>query len=45
VLVADPSLPVREIAYLLGYAEHSSFHRAFRRWHGRSPRAHRASSR
>jgi AraC-like DNA-binding protein len=33
------SLSVHEIAYLLGYADSSSFHRAFRRWYRASPRA------
>jgi AraC-like DNA-binding protein len=28
---------VGEIAYLLGFAETSSFNRAFRRWTGKSP--------
>jgi len=34
----DSTLSVSEIAYLLGFAEVSSFSRAFRRWTGRSPR-------
>jgi AraC-like DNA-binding protein len=34
----QPSLSVEEVAYLLGYSEGSSFHRAFRRWTGHAPR-------
>jgi AraC-like DNA-binding protein len=34
-------LSLTEIAELLGYAELSTFSRAFRRWSGRSPLAHR----
>jgi len=30
-----------EIAYLLGYDEQTSFFRAFRRWHGRTPGEYR----
>jgi AraC-like DNA-binding protein len=37
------NLTTAEIAYLLGYAEASSFSRAFRRWHGRTPEEHRAA--
>jgi AraC-like DNA-binding protein len=33
---------VSEIAYLLGYASPSSFHRAFRAWFGTTPRAFRS---
>jgi AraC-like DNA-binding protein len=40
-LMARPKMAVYEVAYLLGYADPSSFHRAFRRWHRKSPRAYR----
>lgn len=33
----DPSLTLDEVAFLLGYSEASTFHRAFRRWTGSSP--------
>ncbi|GAB4531597.1 MAG: AraC family transcriptional regulator [Haliangiales bacterium] len=35
------ALTISEVAYLLGYAEASSFSRAFRRWHGDSPEGYR----
>lgn len=40
-LLEDPQLAVYELAFLLGYSEPSTFHRAFRRWTGASPRAWR----
>lgn len=40
-LLADPRLAVYELAFLLGYSEPSTFHRAFRRWTGESPDAWR----
>ncbi|HZA65463.1 MAG TPA: AraC family transcriptional regulator [Geminicoccaceae bacterium] len=41
--LADPSLSLGEIAYLLGYSESSAFNRAYRRWTGRTPSADRRS--
>jgi len=40
--LAGPRHAVIEIAFLLGYADASSFTRAFRRWTGTSPTRHRA---
>lgn len=40
-LLEGGSLAVYEIAFLLGYSEPSTFHRAFRRWTGKSPDAWR----
>lgn len=36
-MLRDGGLPIAEIAYLLGYAEPSTFHRAFRSWTGLPP--------
>lgn len=36
-LLADPSLELKEVAYLLGYEDANSFHRAFRKWEKLSP--------
>ena len=36
-LLADPSYSLAEIAFLTGFAEQSSFTRAFKRWVGRTP--------
>ena len=39
--LANPDVSVSEIAFLLGFSELSSFHRAFHRWTGRTPAAFR----
>ena len=40
-LLRDGRLAVSEVAFLLGYADPTAFQRAFRAWHGVSPRAFR----
>ncbi len=37
-LLVDQQIPITEIAFMLGYAETSSFSTAFKGWHGCSPR-------
>jgi AraC-like DNA-binding protein len=39
----DKQVPVPEIAWLLGYAEPSAFHHAFKRWTGTTPQQLRAA--
>ena len=39
--IADPELDLIEIAFLLGFAEQSSFQRAFKRWTGKPPGQYR----
>ena len=39
--LAETSLPVAEISWLLGYTEPGNFSHAFNRWSGMSPRAYR----
>jgi AraC-like DNA-binding protein len=41
-LLRQGHLPIAEVSYLVGYAEPSNFHRAFRRWTGRTPTQWRA---
>lgn len=35
--LADPSLDVKEVAFLIGYEDQNSFYRAFRLWEGDTP--------
>jgi len=38
-------VPLSEVAFLVGFADQTIFHRAFVRWTGRTPGAFRRSSR
>ena len=37
-------IPIDEVAFILGYAEPSTFYRSFKRWTGMTPRQYRAAS-
>jgi AraC-like DNA-binding protein len=39
--LADSSLSIGEVAYLVGYSEPAAFHHAFKRWTGLTPQAFR----
>ncbi len=39
--LADPSLSMAEVAWLLGYKEETSFYRSFRKWTGATPASFR----
>lgn len=39
--LCDTTLPIKEIAYLLGFSEASNFQRAFKRWANDTPLQHR----
>jgi len=41
----ESALTISEIAYLLGYSEPATFHRAFRRWYATTPEHYRTRSR
>lgn len=40
----DRTLAMYEVGFLLGYAEPTAFHRAFRRWRGVTPRKFRETA-
>lgn len=40
--LSDPSLDIKEVAFLLGYEDQNSFYRAFRYWEGDTPSQWRA---
>ncbi|MEM7159078.1 MAG: AraC family transcriptional regulator [Myxococcota bacterium] len=40
-LLRQTSIPVREVAFMLGYADPRAFYRSFRRWTGQTPAEHR----
>ena len=40
-LLADPAIPLDDVAYQLGFSQLSAFVRAYRRWTGTSPGAAR----
>jgi AraC-like DNA-binding protein len=42
--LADRRIAIAEVAFLLGYSEPSAFHRAFKRWTGKTPGEHRKAS-
>ena len=43
--IRESNITVSEIAYLLGYADASAFHHAFKRWFGETPMTYRARAR
>jgi AraC-like DNA-binding protein len=43
--LADRTLSVGEVAFLLGFSEPAAFHRAFKRWHNTTPEAFRKQRR
>ncbi|WP_123043229.1 helix-turn-helix transcriptional regulator [Cohnella candidum] len=41
--LADPTLEIKEVAFLVGYEDQNSFYRAFRSWEGETPANWRAA--
>ncbi|MEZ5504636.1 MAG: helix-turn-helix transcriptional regulator [Gammaproteobacteria bacterium] len=40
-LLENPAIPIDSIAERLGFSEASAFHRAFKRWTGKTPSEYR----
>jgi AraC-like DNA-binding protein len=40
----ERQIAIAEVAFLLGFSEASTFHRAFRRWSGTTPAAYRKTA-
>jgi AraC-like DNA-binding protein len=43
-LLSEPEIPVKEIAFSLGFSETTAFHRAFKTWTRMTPAAFRAAA-
>jgi len=43
--LCDPAVPIGEVSYQTGFADPNAFHRAFKRWTGRTPGEFRAETR
>jgi AraC-like DNA-binding protein len=43
-VLREPSTTIQQAAFRLGFADVTSFHRAFKRWTGRTPKQFRESS-
>ena len=41
--LSQPDMPIKEVAFMLGFSEISNFSRAFKRWTGQSPSAFQAT--
>jgi AraC-like DNA-binding protein len=42
--LCERTIPIEEVAFLLGYAESSTFYRSFKRWTGKTPHQYRTEA-